>query len=87
VDLDHLAVKIRCQSPPLLERFNALPFDRKVAFSNTAGLDAIHVPDWNWDTALERTLARFDLVEWLKQPGSAVARRGVRAYLRSLWTR
>jgi uncharacterized protein (DUF1919 family)/GT2 family glycosyltransferase len=70
VDLDHLAVKFRAPPQPpggdQIERFLALPFERKVAFSVAAAPGAVHVPNWNWDNAFTETQRVFDVVAWLK---------------------
>lgn len=70
IELDSLAVKFRAPSEPpggnQVERFNALPFERKVAFSVARWSGAVHVPGWTWDSAFTETQRSFDVVAWLK---------------------
>lgn len=70
IDFDHLAVKFRASgqaaSGNQVDRFENLPFEKKVVFSASAMPGVVHVPNWTWDEAFSETQKVFDVVTWLK---------------------
>jgi uncharacterized protein (DUF1919 family) len=71
-NFDHLAVKFRATVPPprarQVERFLALPYERKVVFCTSPLPGTVHVPNWRWDNAFAESRRAFDVVGWLKAP-------------------
>jgi uncharacterized protein (DUF1919 family) len=87
VDLDHVAVKFKAPPQPpggdQIERFHALPFERKVAFSVAAAPGVVHVPNWTSDDAFTETQQLFDVVAWLRGKRPRRPGRGRLAYASS----